>query len=238
MNEICRITKRSKVSIYLYLNFYGVPFRGRLGRLSKAFLEKTYVEQQLSLQKISDKTGRSIEAIRHDLIHYKIPRRKWHGGGVGRGPYPPRLAKDKLIKMYVEDRMSIPEIAEEIGRGKHGIFCAFKAYGIPRRTISEAKQIAFLNGRTPDINGKNNQMWKGGISFEPYPPVFNEKLKRKIRNRDGHVCQYCGKTQEREKDELKKKLAVHHIDGNKDNCLSSNLITACAACNSKLIYVI
>lgn len=75
----------------------------------------------------------------------------------------------------------------------------------------------------------NHPMWKGGVSFEPYTTEFNRKLKDIILERDGYVCQECGKTEE----ELGQKQDIHHIDYNKENCAEDNLISLCRSCNAK-----
>lgn len=67
--------------------------------------------------------------------------------------------------------------------------------------------------------GENNPNWQGGISYEPYGPEFNGTLKQKIRDRDGHICQLCGKP------ENGTALAVHHIDYDKKNNSKNNLIS-------------
>ena len=71
--------------------------------------------------------------------------------------------------------------------------------------------------------GDKNHMWKGGVSFDPYPEEFNPVLKRKIRERDNYTCLLC-KTHG---------THVHHIDYDKDNCEESNLVTLCGACHGK-----
>jgi hypothetical protein len=71
--------------------------------------------------------------------------------------------------------------------------------------------------------------WKGGISYEPYCPIWKDKeYKQDIRNRDGNRCSnpYC--TSNKPND-----LTIHHIDYDKKNCAPSNLITVCRSCNSK-----
>jgi len=73
--------------------------------------------------------------------------------------------------------------------------------------------------------GENHWNWRGGISFEPYSPDFNEALKREIRERDHYVCQNL--------DCFKYGNTVHHIDYDKMNCSLSNLITLCVSCNLK-----
>ena len=71
--------------------------------------------------------------------------------------------------------------------------------------------------------------WKGGKSFEPYPKVFNNTLKRIVKEIDGYICKLCDV---KEKDHYEK-LSIHHIDYDKNNCQISNLITLCRGCNSK-----
>ena len=83
--------------------------------------------------------------------------------------------------------------------------------------------------RSRACTGDKSHNWKGGISFELYPPEF-DKAKQQIRERDGNICQRCGRTREEEGREL----AVHHIDYNKQNCNDDNLITLCNSCNGKV----
>lgn len=51
-----------------------------------------------------------------------------------------------------------------------------------------------------------------------YTHGFTVKLKREIKTRDGNKCQRYGKTTD---------LDVHHIDGDRLNNESKNLITIC-----------
>lgn len=74
-------------------------------------------------------------------------------------------------------------------------------------------------------SGENNPSWQGGISFEPYGKDWTERLKRQIRERDNYICQLCGK---------EKVNYVHHIDYDKKNCNSINLINLCVSCNAKI----
>ena len=80
--------------------------------------------------------------------------------------------------------------------------------------------------------GKKNGSWNDGASFHDYPIIFNNVLKRKIRERDGHRCFICGNTKEK----TGKQLDVHHIDYDKDNCNFDNLISLCSFCHSKTNY--
>ena len=53
---------------------------------------------------------------------------------------------------------------------------------------------------------ENNPSWKGGISWEKYGKLFDERLKEIIRKKYDYKCQLCGEKQRKEK------LSVHHID--------------------------
>ncbi|MBN1467753.1 MAG: HNH endonuclease [Fusobacteriaceae bacterium] len=78
---------------------------------------------------------------------------------------------------------------------------------------------------------ENHHHYKGGQS-NLYPIEFSNKLKQEIRLRDNYTCQLC-KIKEKN---YCKKLAIHHIDYNKNNCKKDNLITLCNQCNIKVNY--
>jgi hypothetical protein len=69
---------------------------------------------------------------------------------------------------------------------------------------------------------KNHPSYVHGNGYAPYPLEFNKVFKEKIRTRDNHICQNCGKAG----------THIHHIDYNKQNCKETNLITTCNRCNT------
>ena len=71
-------------------------------------------------------------------------------------------------------------------------------------------------------SGENNYFWKGGISFSPYAPSFNNKLKEIIRERDNYTCQNpsCNV--------IYRNISCHHIDYDKLNSSENNLICLCS----------
>jgi len=103
-----------------------------------------------------------------------------------------------------------------------------------RKNIKKNHAKFWLGKKNPNVTGKNNWGWKGGISENPYPSEFNERLKLKIRTRDNFTCCLCGKTEREELEELNRVLCVNHIDFNKNNCKESNLNTLCLRCNVKI----
>ena len=74
--------------------------------------------------------------------------------------------------------------------------------------------------------------WDKFISFEPYCPKFDIKLKEKIRNRDERKCCICGKSEILNGE----RLSVHHIDGDKmQGCDGKKfyLSALCRRCNAR-----
>lgn len=63
-------------------------------------------------------------------------------------------------------------------------------------------------------SGEDNPQWRGGISFEPYCPKFNDEFKRRVRAFFDYRCIMCGKHEQ----EIWEKLSVHHIEYNKSAC--------------------
>jgi hypothetical protein len=85
------------------------------------------------------------------------------------------------------------------------------------------------------MSGEKCYNWQGGISYCPYSEDWTETLRESIRQRDSYMCQECGTHQ----DELTgrhKKLHIHHIDYDKENCDPKNLISLCQKCHMKTNY--
>ncbi len=75
-----------------------------------------------------------------------------------------------------------------------------------------------------DQRGDKNGEWRGGLSFEPYSPDFNERFKELIRERDDHSCAVC---------RLSAK-SVHHINYIKKDTSPENCITVCRPCHASM----
>jgi len=77
--------------------------------------------------------------------------------------------------------------------------------------------------QSENMQMENSPAWKGGLSFESYGIEFDEKLKKMIRERDGHTCAICGNFGKH----------VHHISYVKTDNNPENLITLCKKCHGK-----
>ena len=106
-------------------------------RIDEETLQQLYVNQRLSLQKISNLLSRSTESIRHDMMLYGVPRRT----------QPSRLPAKFLMKLYLKEKLSTLEIAKRTDRSKHAIRRALIYYNIPRRSACEARKLAYESGR-------------------------------------------------------------------------------------------
>jgi len=88
----------------------------------------------------------------------------------------------------------------------------FKHTDEAKRKISESE------------SGEKHYNWQGGIANEPYSVDWTKTLKRAIKERDKFTCRIC-----EEQDDL----VIHHIDYDKKNCNSDNLITLCRKCHTR-----
>ena len=101
----------------------------------------------------------------------------------------------------------------------------------PRKGVTlskETKKKISENKKRTSPRGENHPNWRGGVSFEPYPTAWDRELKELIRGLDGYKCVVCGA----EQSELGKRLDVHHIDYNKGNLNTQNLISLCHSCHA------
>jgi hypothetical protein len=80
-----------------------------------------------------------------------------------------------------------------------------------------------------DVSGCNNPQWRGGLSGTQYGNGFTKSLKAQIRQRDRFTCQECQQTET----QLGYPLSVHHIDYDKNNHHTDNLISLCRSCHSQ-----
>jgi hypothetical protein len=82
--------------------------------------------------------------------------------------------------------------------------------------------------RALTLVGPKSVGWKGGISFEPYCPKFNNDLKKRIREFFNNQCLLCGKS----KEENGKNLSCHHVEYNKLACCDGKPVQFAALCHS------
>lgn len=67
--------------------------------------------------------------------------------------------------------------------------------------------------------GHLSPSWKGGLSFEPYCPRFNNEFRDCVRAFFGFKCVLCGKTQK----ENGRRLCVHHVNYKNEACCDEDI---------------
>jgi len=199
--------------------------------IKEEILRRLYLGERLFPREIGERFGCSKTTITRRLIKYGIPVRSLSEALKGDKAYwyGKKFSDDKKRKM--SEARKGRKLSEEAYRK----LCAYQRSEKSRKHLSEinsgANHPQYGTHQSKDHRrkigeaqiGEKNHAWRGGVSFEPHPPEFNETLKRKIRERDNYTCQLCGAEG---KD-------VHHIDYNKEHCEQPNLITLCRSCHSK-----
>jgi hypothetical protein len=138
-----------------------------------------------------------------------------------------------------------PEVREKISRalmGRLGPNCGKTFTNKHKKRIGEGnrgkvrseeskKKISETRRKNGIAKGPRNPAWRGGVSFEPYCPKFNQEFKERVRAFWGYACGNCGKLQE----ENGKKLHVHHVNYRKDACcdeeVARQFIPLCGFCH-------
>lgn len=130
------------------------------------------------------------------------------------------------MKLTIESRKKISETLKRLHQ--EGKLTTFKkGHKFSEETIkkiSETVKFAYKRGVAMGFkSGEENYSWKHGLSKRSYPSEWNNLLKEKVRARCEYVCHICWSYGNH----------VHHIDYNKKNCDSKNLITLCHSCHMK-----
>lgn len=107
-----------------------------------------------------------------------------------------------------------------------------KACALIGAIVSVETRIKQSKVRKGRMTSTENSNWRGGTSFEPYCPKFNEHFKESIREKFGRTCFLCLTTEE----ENGRKLSVHHVSYDKD-CMCSDIdcefVPLCISCHGK-----
>ncbi len=91
-------------------------------------LRGLYQDERYSIQRIADELGTSYSTIYRWMDKYDIERRTANQNMDGAWK-----DKDTLKKLYVNQGLSIPEVADELGCGKTTVHRWLKKHGIKRR---------------------------------------------------------------------------------------------------------
>lgn len=183
-------------------------------------LRELYVERELSVEDVATELGCDYQTVEKWVHHHGIETRP-------RNPATPDVLRDRgeLRKLYHEEGMSTYGIANESDCAPSTVHDWLDAHDIQTRDV----------GSQP---GELHHRWKGGR--DPYYGDNWHEMRRAALERDGYVCQKCGKIQSEHEQEHSFGLDVHHMEPLADfgtpeeaNELD-NLITVCRSCHNEI----
>ncbi len=214
--------------------------------LTKDFLIKEYLLNKKSTIVIGNELGCTNSSVSNYLIKYEIRRRTFKEASSGElngmfGTH--RKGKDNpnyKDGRYARSNCYCTVCEKKVTRVGKCQRCSWNARHKVKYCITCNASISLVARQCKKCqlenmpSGKNHPNWLGGISRLPYSFEFNYRLKSIIRKRDNYTCQNCSKTEKEELLVLGRKLSVHHIDYDKQNCKEENLTTLCNSCNLKV----
>ena len=143
------------------------------------------------------------------------------------GKHYPKLSEVRFKRKQELGYINSPETRKKM---------SFANTGKKNPQASKTKKRLYAEGKLKIWNkGKYGELstnWQGGIAFEPYDYLFNNKFKRTIRKRDNQICMLCGI----HKEKLYRALDVHHINYDKKISIPQNCISLCSSCNFKVNF--
>jgi len=197
--------------------------------LDESWLYQQYHEKEKSAAEISRMLDCTDHTVRRWLDKHGIEKRSLKE--VNRAKHTPDELLDEswLRKQYVEDELTVIEIAEKLGCSQAPVSRWVREYGIEHRNIRSGKDHPHYNENKDEVS---------------YGPGWMD-IAAQVRERDNHSCQRCGMENSEHIEKYGNGLTVHHIkplkqfkegeeiDYSEAND-TSNLITLCYICHDKL----
>ena len=191
---------------------------------NEEWVRSKYLEEEKSTIEIAKEIGCNRTAVNGALKKFGIVAR----GRISK--YDLLRDKEWLKKKYVDEKLTLDEIAELTKSTRGNVGCHLNTMGITLRSPSEAR---LMSGKVKYKKGTGNNLWKGGITRRikcaDHPMAMKNGYITWERNILEHYyekyledigCQYphC---------DVDFVLEIHHRDGNRENDSPENLIILC-----------
>lgn len=212
---------------------YQLKYRDTL--YSEEWVREQYLEKGKSTVEIAKEIDCNRTAVNGALKKFGITAR----GKISK--YDLLRDKEWLKKKYVDEQLTLEEIAEITGSTRGNVGCHLNTMGITLRSISESR---LMSDKVNYREGANSNFWKGGIIMTTN--ANNKPTRKRIKNRShimadgkGYIsweryiledeygkqleeigCQYQGC-------KIDFVLEVHHRDGDRKNDSPKNLVILC-----------
>lgn len=200
---------------------------------TRADIPQLYVERKMSIPQIAEVTGIPRSTVRNTLVSNGVKFRSSAEGNrlAGRKNSPiDSRQRERIVPMYVELKMSLPEIAQETGLTVGAIGSILKVRGIELRSPKEAQENRWPNGR----HGEAASNWRGGIKksgagyLKKFCPVHP------YADSNGYVMEHRLVMEKQLGRFLDPKEDVHHINEIKDDNRSENLMVVTRSQHKKI----
>jgi hypothetical protein len=188
-------------------------------------------------RKLSEETKLKISSTKRARPHIMIP-------GPNKGKSMSEETKLK-ISQTLKGRIFTDEHRRKLCEANKGRPCSettrkkIKAANLGKgsgKNVSEITKIKlsiaskkYIREHPDCLLGENNPAWRGGLSFEPYCPKFNNEFKERVRAFFGYRCQICGHLWQLGE----RKLAVHHVNFDKQTCCNDSIPLFVPICTGK-----
>lgn len=176
------------------------------------WLRREYVDNKRSLTDIGKEKGASAGAVCEWLKKLDIERRDISTAKKGMKAAEETRKKQSIARKGRKSYIRSSEFRKrlsELHKGKHVVWSEEARERNAKRLRKHDKKTKEKIAATKI--GPKNPSWKGGVSFAPYCPKFNNAFKEKIRDKFGRKCFVCKSS------EGTTRHPVHHIDYNKNS---------------------
>src|SRR3990167_9078352 len=181
--------------------------------LNKDWLEQKYIQEGLTYSQIGKLVNRSKHAVFRAVKRLGIKARK-HSSR-----FPQLNDKQWLKTQYIDNQLTLREIADLLGTTVGNIHSALTHADIPTRDYKEGLKVKYKEGRF----GKLASNWKGGKIMTGGGHVYIYSPNHPLANHKGYVMEHRLVMEKHIGRFLTQEEVVHHLDGSKINNELENL---------------